>query len=107
MFKDLDPTLLSQLRLAVVSLIILVKEAELEILLKKNKFTAGNLSIQIQKLKDAVSGIDVISALVNNLTILKRFALITPQEPKRLKRYGKVLKTYLGTHEEEKKKKHA
>lgn len=53
MFKDLDPILHSQLRLAVVSLLISVKEAEFTFLKEKTNATAGNLSVQIQKLKDA------------------------------------------------------
>lgn len=53
MFKDLDPILHSQLRLAVVSLLIGVKEAEFTFLRQKTNATAGNLSVQIQKLKEA------------------------------------------------------
>ncbi|MEO7312558.1 MAG: transcriptional regulator [Chitinophagaceae bacterium] len=53
MFKDLDPILHSQLRLAVVSLLISVKEAEFTFLREKTNATAGNLSVQITKLKDA------------------------------------------------------
>ena len=53
MFKDLDPILHSQLRLAVVSLLIGLKEAEFTFLKEKTNSTAGNLSVQIQKLKDA------------------------------------------------------
>lgn len=53
MFKDLDPILHSQLRLAVMSLLISVKEAEFTFLKEKTGATAGNLSVQIQKLKDA------------------------------------------------------
>ncbi len=53
MFKDLDPILHSQLRLAVMSLLISVKEAEFTFLKEKANATAGNLSVQIQKLKDA------------------------------------------------------
>ena len=53
MFKELDPILHSQLRLAVMSLLIGVKEAEFTFLKEKTGATAGNLSVQIQKLKDA------------------------------------------------------
>ena len=53
MFKDLDPILHSQLRLAVVSLLISVKEAEFTFLREKTNATAGNLSVQLNKLKDA------------------------------------------------------
>lgn len=53
MLKDLDPILHSQLRLAVVSLLIGVKEAEFTYLKENTGSTAGNLSVQIQKLKEA------------------------------------------------------
>ncbi|HZH66675.1 MAG TPA: transcriptional regulator [Flavisolibacter sp.] len=53
MFKELDPILHSQLRLAVMSLLISVKEAEFTFLKEKTGATAGNLSVQIQKLKEA------------------------------------------------------
>jgi len=52
-FKDLDPILHSQLRLAVMSLLIGVKEAEFTFIKEKTGATAGNLSVQIQKLKEA------------------------------------------------------
>lgn len=53
MFKDLDPILHSQLRLAVMSLLIGVKEAEFTYIKDQTGATAGNLSVQVQKLKDA------------------------------------------------------
>ncbi len=53
MFKELDPILHSQLRLAVVSLLVSVKEAEFTYLKEQTNSTAGNLSVQIQKLKEA------------------------------------------------------
>ncbi len=53
MFKELDPILHSQLRLAVMSLLIGVKEAEFTFIKEKTGATAGNLSVQIQKLKEA------------------------------------------------------
>lgn len=53
MFKDLDPILHSQLRLAVVSLLVSVKEAEFTYLKEHTNSTAGNLSVQLQKLKEA------------------------------------------------------
>jgi DNA-binding transcriptional ArsR family regulator len=65
MFKDLDPILHSQLRLAVVSILISVKEAEFTFLREKTNSTAGNLSVQIQKLKDA-GYIDIVKQFKNN-----------------------------------------
>ena len=65
MFKELDPILHSQLRLAVISLLISVKEAEFTFLKEKTNSTAGNLSVQINKLKDA-GYIDVTKQFSNN-----------------------------------------
>ena len=53
MFKDLDPLLHSQLRLAIVSLLMAVEEAEFNFVKEKTNSTAGNLSVQLTKLKDA------------------------------------------------------
>jgi DNA-binding MarR family transcriptional regulator len=53
MFTDLDPLLHSQLRLAIVSILIGVDEAEFNYIKEKTGATAGNLSVQISKLKEA------------------------------------------------------
>lgn len=53
MFKDLDPVLHSQLRLAVMSLLVSVKKADFVYLKEKTNSSAGNLSVQLQKLKEA------------------------------------------------------
>ena len=64
-FKELDPILHSQLRLAVVSLLIDVREAEFTFLKEKTNAMAGNPSVQINKLKDA-GYIEVIKQFSNN-----------------------------------------
>jgi hypothetical protein len=53
MFNELDPLLHSQLRLAIISLLIGLEEAEFVYLKEKTKATAGNLSLQIDKLNSA------------------------------------------------------
>ena len=53
MFKKLDPLLHSQLRLAITSILIEVKQAEFSFIKEETKATAGNLSVQLNKLKDA------------------------------------------------------
>jgi DNA-binding transcriptional ArsR family regulator len=52
-FKDLDPVLHSQLRLAIVSLLMREKESDFSVLKEKTNATAGNLSVQINKLREA------------------------------------------------------
>lgn len=52
-FRDLDPLLHSQLRLAVISLLVTVREAEFVFIREKTNATAGNLSVQLDKLSKA------------------------------------------------------
>jgi DNA-binding transcriptional ArsR family regulator len=91
-FKDLDPILHSQLRLAVMSLLIGVKEAEFTFIREKTNSTAGNLSVQVQKLKDA-GYIDVTKQFKDNypLTTCK----ITPKGIEAFEAYVKALQEYL------------
>jgi DNA-binding transcriptional ArsR family regulator len=92
MFKDLDPILHSQLRLAVMSLLISVKEAEFTFLKEQTNATAGNLSVQIQKLKDA-GYIEVVKQFKDNYpqTICK----ITRMGISAFEEYVKNLQAYL------------
>ncbi|MDQ3109074.1 MAG: transcriptional regulator [Bacteroidota bacterium] len=92
-FKDLDPVLHSQLRLAVMSVLIAVKEAEFTFLKEKTEATAGNLSVQIQKLKDA-GYIEVEKKFRDNypLTICR----ITKGGIKAFEEYVAALQAYIG-----------
>lgn len=53
MLKPLDPLLHSELRLAVVSILIGVEEADFVYIRTETGATAGNLSVQIDKLQKA------------------------------------------------------
>jgi len=53
MFRELDPLLHSQLRLAVMSLLLSVDSAEFTFIREKTGSTAGNLSVQLDKLATA------------------------------------------------------
>ena len=92
MFKDLNPILHSQLRLAIVSILISVQEAEFTYLREKTEATAGNLSVQINKLKEA-GYIDVSKAFKDNYpqTVCK----ITPLGVQAFEEYVKDLQSYL------------
>ena len=94
MFKDLDPILHSQLRLAVISLLISVREAEFVFLKEKTGATAGNLSVQIQKLKDA-GYIEVVKQFKDNYP--QTMCRITAEGVRAFEVYVKNLKEYLGT----------
>jgi DNA-binding transcriptional ArsR family regulator len=93
-FKELDPVLHSQLRLAIMSVLITVKEAEFTFLKEKTNATAGNLSVQINKLKDA-EYIEVIKQFKDNYpqTICK----ITPKGITAFEEYVKSIQSYLNT----------
>ena len=53
MFRELNPLLHSELRLAVMSILIGVESADFVFLRKQTDATAGNLSVQIDKLQRA------------------------------------------------------
>ncbi|HVT84445.1 MAG TPA: transcriptional regulator [Chitinophagaceae bacterium] len=93
MFKELDPILHSQLRLAVMSLLISMKEAEFTYLKQETNATAGNLSVQLQKLKDA-GYIDIKKQFKDSYpqTVCK----ITSEGMKAFETYVKNLQMYLG-----------
>ena len=87
MFKDLDPLLHSQLRLAIISLLMSVESAEFTFLKEKTKATAGNLSVQLDKLSEA-----------GYITIEKSFRGKKPLTTCRLSKKGlKAFEEYVAT----------
>lgn len=92
MFKELDPILHSQLRLAVISLLIGVKEAEFTFIKEQTNATAGNLSVQVQKLKDA-GYIEVTKQFKDNYPLTT--CSITPHGIEAFENYVKALQDYL------------
>lgn len=91
-FKELDPILHAPLRLAVVSLLLSVKEAEFTFIKEKTNATAGNLSVQITKLKEA-DYIEVTKQFKNNypLTLCR----ITQRGIRAFEDYVKALQSYM------------
>ncbi len=93
MFNELDPVLHSQLRLALMSLLISVKDAEFNFLKEKTGATAGNLSVQLTKLTEA-------GYITMNKTFRGKYPLticaITPQGVTAMEKYVEDLKAYLG-----------
>jgi DNA-binding transcriptional ArsR family regulator len=92
MFKELDPILHSQLRLAVMSLLISLKEAEFTFIKEKTNASAGNLSVQVQKLKE-VGYIDVIKQFKDNYP--QTTCKITTKGIEAFDAYVKALQEYL------------
>ncbi len=91
MFEPLDPILHSQLRLAIISLLIGVESAEFIYLLEQTGSTKGNLSIQLTKLKDE-GYIDVKKSFRNNYPLTTCF--ITSKGAEAFDNYVKALSGY-------------
>ena len=53
MFKELNPLLHSELRLAIMSILLGVEEADFVFIREQTGATAGNLSVQIDRLQKA------------------------------------------------------
>ncbi len=94
MYKDLDPVLHSQLRLAVISILIGIQEAEFTYIKEKTGATAGNLSVQINKLKD-VGYIEIDKKFKGNYP--QTICRITKLGIKKFEEYVVALKDYLNT----------
>jgi DNA-binding transcriptional ArsR family regulator len=92
-FKELDPILHSQLRLAIMSLLISVKEAEFTFLKEKTGATAGNLSVQIQKLKES-GYIEVQKQFKDNYP--QTICRVTAKGVDAFEAYVKALQGYIG-----------
>ena len=94
MFPKLDPLLHSELRLAVMSVLAGVDSADFSFIKKQTGATAGNLSVQIDKLTTA-----------GYITVEKGFkgkmpcttCKITPQGRDAFQSYVDALKEYLST----------
>ncbi len=95
MFKELDPLLHSQLRLAIMSILISVKEADFVFIREQTGATAGNISVQLEKLLEA-----------NYLSIEKTYKGKRPQTICRITKKGieafeeyvKGLQEYISTN---------
>lgn len=92
MFKQLNPILHSELRLAIISLLISIKEADFMYIMEQTKATGGNLSVQIEKLNKA-GYIKVTKTFRNKrpCTICK----ITAKGITAFEEYIEALKTYI------------
>lgn len=92
MLKELDPILHSQLRLALISILVGVKQAEFSFLKEKTNSTAGNLSVQLQKLKDA-NYIEIEKSFKNNYP--QTMCKITKKGLKAFETYVEAIQNYL------------
>ena len=92
MFQPLDPLLHSELRLAVMSLLISADEAEFPYIKEQTGATAGNLSVQLDKLS-AAGYIEVVKNFKGKRPCT--LCRITPQGQQAFEAYVKALKSYL------------
>ena len=90
--KELNPLLHSQLRLAVMSILMNVEEADFVYLREKTESTAGNLSVQLDKLS-AAGYISIEKGFVGKKT--RTVCRITPQGQAAFEEYVVTLTQYL------------
>lgn len=90
--RELDPLLHSQLRLAIMSLLLSVEEADFVYLKEKTEATAGNLSVQLEKL-DTAGYIQVTKEFVGKKT--RTSCRITDTGKKALEDYVDALREYI------------
>lgn len=94
MLPRLDPLLHSELRLAIMSILAGVEEADFNYLKEQTGATSGNLSVQIDKLAEA-----------GYITVEKGFkgkmprttCRITPEGTEAFRSYVKALRKYIAT----------
>ena len=92
MFKELNPLLHSELRLGVMSILISGEEADFVYLRQETKATAGNLSVQIDKLSKA-EYIEVTKTFKGKMPCT--LCRITPKGIEAFEEYVEALKTYI------------
>lgn len=93
MFKELNPILHSELRLAVISLLISVESADFVYIKEQTKATAGNLSVQLDKLQKA-GYVRVEKGFKGKMP--RTTCSITPEGIEALEEYVMALKSYIG-----------
>lgn len=89
---ELDPLLHSQLRLAVMSILMNVEEADFVYIREKTESTAGNLSVQLDKLSSA-GYIDVEKGFAGKKT--RTTCKVTEKGRKAFEDYVEALRTYI------------
>ena len=92
MFQELNPILHSQLRLAIISILMSNEEVDFNYIKDGTQATSGNISVQIKKLEE-VGYVKVVKSFKNNYqnTSLK----ITSKGMKAFENYVESLKQYI------------
>ena len=92
MYNELDPVLNVPVRLAIVSVLIKVKQADFNYLMEITKTTQGNLSHQIKKLNEA-EYIEVEKTYKGNYP--QTICRLTAKGKKAFENYVESIKKYL------------
>ena len=92
MFRELNPLLHSELRLAVMSILISVESADFVYLRERTGATAGNLSVQLDKLATA-GYIDVEKGFAGRKP--RTVCRVTPLGRQAFEAYVDTLREYL------------
>lgn len=90
--KELNPLLHSQLRLAIMSILMNVEEADFVYLKEKTEATSGNISVQLDKLA-AAEYIEVKKSFVGRKP--RTTCRITNKGKKAFEEYINALRSYL------------
>ena len=93
MFKELNPLLHSELRLAVVSLLIGLEEADFVYIREQTGATAGNLSVQLDKLEKA-GYVEITKTFRGKMP--RTVCRLTTQGREAFAEYVEALKSYIG-----------
>lgn len=99
MFKDLDPLLHSQLRLAMMSLLVSEEKADFSRIKEITQATSGNISVQIGKL-EAAGYISVTKSFKDNYPNTE--LALTPKGLQAFESYVEALKGYISNSNEQK-----
>lgn len=92
MLKELNPLIHSQLRLAIMTLLVSVEEADFSYLKEQTNATSGNLSVQLDKLSNA-GYIKITKEFVGKKT--RTSCRLTEEGKRAMKEYIEILKSYL------------
>lgn len=92
MLKELNPIIHSQLRLAIMTLLVSVEEADFKYLKEQTNATSGNISVQLDKLSSA-GYITVSKEFVGKRT--RTSCRLTEEGKLALEEYIETLKSYL------------
>jgi DNA-binding MarR family transcriptional regulator len=94
MFKELNPLLHSELRLAIMSILISVEEADFLFIKEKTGASPGNISVQIDKLCEA-GYIKVEKGFIGKRT--RTVCKLSEEGASAFAEYVEAIKSYLET----------